>query len=444
MVPWLQADPLRADDRFVQNDTATPSTQRTTRSRLVAALSTLALAATLLVAGAPAAAAAPPSRGQAELEFLQLLNQTRVDHGLAPLESDGLIVPIAREWSGQMAASSVLSHRPDLRAQIEGRVTREWYRIGENVGRGGGVASLHTAFMNSPGHKANVLGDYNRVGIGVVISGSTIWVTFNFLHGAEISGATGMDLPAGDLWLASEAGEVWAFGQATDHGSLAGQRLAAPIVGMVATPSRGGYWLVGSDGGIYTFGDAGFFGSTGALRLNRPIVGMAPTSTGRGYWLVASDGGIFAFGDAAFRGSTGGTRLNRPVLGMAATPSGDGYWLTASDGGIFSFGDARFLGSTGGTTLNRPVTGMVSTPSGDGYWLTGSDGGLFSFGDAAFFGSTGGAPLAAPIAGIAVTETGRGYKLVGRDGRVFSFGDAGSDASGPIASSAPIVAVALP
>ena len=60
------------------------------------------------------------------------------------------------------------------------------------------------------------------------------------------------------------------------------------------------------------------------------------------------------------------------------------------------------------------------------------------------FGSAGATRLHAPIAGIAVTGSGRGYRMVGRDGRVFSFGDAGAGASGPIASSRPIVALALP
>ncbi|MCZ7527874.1 MAG: hypothetical protein M5U14_16745 [Acidimicrobiia bacterium] len=126
---------------------------------------------------------------------------------------------------------------------------------------------------------------------------------------------------------------------------------------------------------VFAMGDAGQHGSTGAMDLTRPIVGMAATPSGGGYWLVASDGGIFAFGDAAFHGSTGSVALNRPIVGMAATPSGSGYWLVASDGGIFAFGDAAFHGSTGSVALNRPIVGMAATPSGGGYWLVASDGG---------------------------------------------------------------------
>jgi uncharacterized protein YkwD len=385
----------------VNANTVLPRTwPRRTAQRLLALVGAVVLGTALLVTGAGPAAAAP-SPAAAEQQFLQLLNRTRLDHRLAPLQSDPAIIPIAREWSASMSGSK-LAHRPDLRAQFERRVTTAWQRIGENVGVGGEVAGLHDAFMRSPTHKANVVGDFNRVGIGVVVKGDTIWVTFNFLKGAAINGATGVDGPAGDLWLASDGGDVWAFGKAKDLGSLSGKKLAAPIVGITPTRSDNGYWLVGRDGGIFSFGDARFHGSTGAMRLNQPIVGMAATPSGNGYWLVASDGGIFAFGDARFHGSTGGTRLNQPIATMAATPTGRGYWLTATDGGVFSFGDAGFHGSTGGTALSAPVADMAATGSG------------------------------------------RGYRMVSSDGRVYSFGDAGSGASGPVGGNRPVVAVAVP
>jgi hypothetical protein len=149
----------------------------------------LSLAAAVLVTGAPTASASyDPDR-----EFLQMLNYERVGRGMQPLKRDEVLIPIAREWSGAMAASNTLSHRPDLRAQVDNRVTRAWTRIGENVGRGGSVRSLHEAFMASPSHRDNVLGDFNRVAIGTVGSGPTIWVTFNFVKGPDINGVTGLE-----------------------------------------------------------------------------------------------------------------------------------------------------------------------------------------------------------------------------------------------------------
>jgi pectate lyase len=229
---------------------------------------------------------------------------------------------------------------------------------------------------------------------------------------------------ADGYWLATEAGEVDAFGRVDALGEASLTEPGAAAAGLVATPTGAGYWLVGRDGGVFTFGDATFFGSTGGTPLNRPIIGAAPTPSGEGYWLVASDGGIFSFGDARFHGSTGAIALNQPIVGAAATPTGAGYWLVARDGGIFAFGDATFFGSTGAITLNQPIVGMAATPSGAGYWLVARDGGIFAFGDATFFGSTGAITLNQPIVGMAATPTGDGYWLVARDGGIFSFGDA--------------------
>jgi hypothetical protein len=227
----------------------------------------------------------------------------------------------------------------------------------------------------------------------------------------------------GGYWESSANGGVFAFGGAPFHGSMGGQKLNFPVVGMAAHPSGKGYWLVASDGGIFSFGEAKFYGSTGAIKLNQPIVGMAATPSGNGYWLVASDGGIFNYGDAAFFGSTGATKLNAPVVGMASSRTGKGYWLVASDGGVFCYGDAKFDGSTGGMRLNKPVVGLAPDADGDGYWLVAADGGIFSF-DAPFYGSTGNLTLAQPVAGIVPTPTGKGYWLHARDGGIFSFGDA--------------------
>jgi uncharacterized protein YkwD len=196
--------------------------------------------------------------------------------------------------------------------------------------------------------------------------------------------------------------------------------LAAPVVGVTATPDGKGFWRVARDGGVLTAGDAKFYGSMGGKPLNKPIVGMAATPTGHGYWLVASDGGIFTFGDARFHGSMGGTRLNKPIVGMAATPTGHGYWEVASDGGIFTF-NAPFRGSTGSYRLNKPIVGMAATPTGNGYWLVASDGGIFTF-NAPFHGSMGGRPLNKPVVGMAATTTGSGYTLVAADGGLFQFG----------------------
>ena len=160
---------------------------------------------------------------------------------------------------------------------------------------------------------------------------------------------------------------------------------------LTSSITRPGYLEVASDGGIFAFGGAPFKGSMGGQHLNAPIVGIAETPDGGGYWEVASDGGLFAFGDAAFYGSMGGQHLNAPIVGIGVTPDGNGYFEVATDGGLFAFGDAHFAGSMGGQPLNKPVVGIGVTPTG-GYDEVASDGGMFSFGGAPFLGSRGASP----------------------------------------------------
>lgn len=232
--------------------------------------------------------------------------------------------------------------------------------------------------------------------------------------------------PTTGYWTAARDGGVIAYGLSKNFGSMAGNPLNAPIVGMSSTPTGNGYWLLGGDGGIFAYGDAEFHGSTGGMALNQPVLALAPTPTGKGYWLAASDGGVFAYGDAGFYGSMGSIPLNKPIVGMASTSTGKGYWLVASDGGIFAFGDAPFWGSTGSIKLNRPIAGMAAHPSGLGYWLVASDGGIFAFGNAPFLGSVPGLDLYQypGATGIASTKSGNGYWILASNGSVDVFGDA--------------------
>ncbi len=326
-----------------------------------------------------------------------------------------------------------------------------------------------TAGHNFFGDASCAHNSFDQVGVNPMLSGLGNYggstPSFMPLHGSPVIDAGGGSCPATDqrgvarpqgaacdsgsvevaqgYWMVASDGGIFNFGGAGFFGSMGGQPLNKPMVGIAATPDGNGYWTVASDGGIFTFGDAGFHGSTGSLHLNAPVVGMAATPDGGGYWLVASDGGIFNYGDAGFFGSMGGQPLNKPIVGMAAAVGG-GYWLVASDGGIFSFGPgAVFHGSAGSLHLNAPVVGMAATPDGGGYWTVASDGGIFNYGDAGFFGSMGGTPLNKPVVGVAGSPGGQGYWEAATDGGIFSFGDAkflGSMGGTPL--NKPVVAMA--
>jgi len=242
-------------------------------------------------------------------------------------------------------------------------------------------------------------------------------------------------------WEVAADGGIFAY-DAPFFGSMGGQPLNKPVVGIAADPNSGGYWEVAADGGLFSF-NAPFFGSTGGMTLSSPVVGMVATPDGQGYWEVAADGGLFSYGDAKFYGSLPSLVVKvSNIVGIASTPDGQGYWEVATDGGTFSFGDAIFYGSQGGKPLNKPVVGIAGDQGTGGYWDVASDGGLFAF-NAPFFGSTGNITLNEPVVGMAATPDGQGYWEVASDGGIFNYGDAffwGSQGGNPLNS--PVVGIA--
>jgi hypothetical protein len=123
-----------------------------------------------------------------ESEFLSLINSTRASNGLAPLEIEGGLQSHARSHTQDMIAAADIYHSSD--AELAAAGGSGWSRIGENVGRGQSPTSLHGAFMGSAGHKANILGDYNYVGIGTDSAEGYLYVTVVFMKVGETAPPT--------------------------------------------------------------------------------------------------------------------------------------------------------------------------------------------------------------------------------------------------------------
>jgi hypothetical protein len=147
-------------------------------------LATLAVFAGLTALGAPAAHA---DTADEEAVFLSLTNSLRSSLGIQTLTPQGQLTSIARSWSAQMAAAGSISHNPSLPNQV----SAQWTQLGENVGTGGTVESIQTAFINSPHHYENLAnGAYNFVGIGVVHgSNGAIYVTVDFMAAPASAGS---------------------------------------------------------------------------------------------------------------------------------------------------------------------------------------------------------------------------------------------------------------
>ena len=100
-----------------------------------------------------------------EQGFLSKINASRASAGLPPLTMDGGLQAHARKHTAEMIASNDLYHSSS--GELRAAAGSGWSIVGENVGRGGTVESLHDSFMSSPGHKKNILcAAYNYVGIG--------------------------------------------------------------------------------------------------------------------------------------------------------------------------------------------------------------------------------------------------------------------------------------
>jgi hypothetical protein len=128
----------------------------------------------LLVALFPLAAFA----GQSQAERLvALLNAERADRGLGALQVHPDLVDGAEMQANVIAAAGELSHNQNL-----GALTEKWKMLGENVAVGYDVDSMHDSWMNSEGHRANILNpDYDFVGVSVVSSDGKLWAAEVFM-----------------------------------------------------------------------------------------------------------------------------------------------------------------------------------------------------------------------------------------------------------------------
>jgi hypothetical protein len=139
------------------------------------------LSTVLSVAVGALGVSAAPALATPEGQFISKINATRAADGLPPLEVYWDLSDDAEAHSRTMMEQDHLHHNPNL-----AHVTSGWEALAENVGVGPDPARLHEAFMASDGHRRNILGNYNYVGVGVVRESETkIWVTVVFMRGPE-------------------------------------------------------------------------------------------------------------------------------------------------------------------------------------------------------------------------------------------------------------------
>ncbi|MDG4862020.1 CAP domain-containing protein, partial [Streptomyces sp. T-3] len=120
----------------------------------------------------------------AESQVLALVNQERAKAGCSPVRADGELADLAGAFSKDMADRGFFDHTdpdgatPWDRADSVGIANLG----GENIARGQANAqSVMDSWMNSPGHRANILNcDYKTLGVGAYFGPGGPWWTQDF------------------------------------------------------------------------------------------------------------------------------------------------------------------------------------------------------------------------------------------------------------------------
>jgi Uncharacterized protein with SCP/PR1 domains len=128
----------------------------------------------------------------AEEALLQMANQFRAEHGVAPLTWNSALAQAARKHARRMvAASGDMEHQypgePDMIARAA-EAGAHFSAVAENLaGRGQTAAQLQQKWMSTPTHRRNLLDPkMNVVGIGVIESDGLLYAVEDFAQSVAV------------------------------------------------------------------------------------------------------------------------------------------------------------------------------------------------------------------------------------------------------------------
>ncbi|MEU1179778.1 CAP domain-containing protein [Streptomyces sp. NPDC005820] len=124
------------------------------------------------------------AEAQAAAEVLALVNEERAKVGCSALSANSALSELAEKFSDDMAARGFFDHTdPDGKTPWDRAEKAGISSLGgENIARGqADAAAVMEAWMNSPGHKANILNcDFKTLGVGVHFGSGGPWWTQDF------------------------------------------------------------------------------------------------------------------------------------------------------------------------------------------------------------------------------------------------------------------------
>jgi len=121
---------------------------------------------------------------RAERDLFASVNQARRAQGLSPLRWDETLATAARRHAQVMAEHGSAQHgfegEPSLSVRVK-QAGAHFTWLSENVIQGTSPEFIHSQFMKSPPHRANILdGDMDSIGVGVVERGGQLFAVEDF------------------------------------------------------------------------------------------------------------------------------------------------------------------------------------------------------------------------------------------------------------------------
>lgn len=154
-------------------------------------------------------------------QIVQLANQARSAAGAGPLQWDPALAIAARKHCLRMAAEGPISHRYDGELDLSeraGQAGAHFSLIEENVAVGPTPARIHDEWMNSAGHRDNLLNpNVDRVGVAVVASRGVLYAVADYersvltLTQAEVEASIGGMVRAGGVTLLRDPADARAY-----------------------------------------------------------------------------------------------------------------------------------------------------------------------------------------------------------------------------------------
>src|SRR6266849_5845530 len=116
--------------------------------------------------------------------FFDSANRERVAQQLPPLKWDNALAKAARQHASLMADETNLAHQLRGELPLDQRSAQAGARfslVGENIAIGPLAPAIHTGWMHSPGHSANILDvHFTALGVGVIADNGELYAVEDF------------------------------------------------------------------------------------------------------------------------------------------------------------------------------------------------------------------------------------------------------------------------